>query len=93
MKCRQKNLYSDAPTTSKRSRLDANVVANTDAVTLSDDHSDSGPQCPSEDSLVQIDDEDLHQNRSKWPSLAIICDCYQISGRAVANAVMKDLNS
>ena len=58
VKFKQRNLDFEAPTTSKRSRLDSDVVANIDAVTLSDNHSDSGPsQCPSEDSLVQIDDE------------------------------------
>ena len=77
--------------------MDSDVVANADAVTSSDDHSDSDPsQCPSEDSPVQTDNKDLHQNRSKGSSLAAICNCYQISdraGAAEANTVMKHLNS
>ena len=97
VKFKQKHLYSEAPTTSKISRLDSDAVANTDIATLSDDQSVSAAsQCPSENSLAQIDEEDLQQNRSRWPNLALICDRYLISdraGAAVANAVMKDLNS
>ena len=77
--------------------MDSDAVANTDIATLSDDQFVSAAsQCPSENSLAQIDEEDLQQNCSRWPNLAFICDCYLISdcaGAAVANAVMKDLNS
>ena len=77
--------------------MDSDAVANTDIATISDDQSVSAAsQCPSENSLAQIDEEDLQQNRSRWPNLALICNRYLISdraGAAVANAVMKDLNS
>ena len=59
MKFKQKILYSYAPTISERSRLDSDVFAKADTLTLSDDHSDYGSsQCPSKDSLLQIDDKD-----------------------------------
>ena len=94
VKFKQKHSYSEAPTTS---RLDSDAVANTDIATLSDEQSVSAAsQCSSENSLAQIDEEDLQQNRSRWPNLAFICYRYLISdraGAAVANAVMKDLNS
>ena len=97
VKFKQKHSYSEAPTTSKISRLDSDAVANTDITALSDDQFVSaGSQCPSENSLAQIDEEDLQQNCSRLPNLAFICDRYVISdraGAAVANAVMKDLNS
>ena len=65
LKFKEKVLYSYAPTLSERSRLDSGVFAKADTVTLSDDHFDYGPQCPSKDSLLEIDDEDLRHNRSK----------------------------
>ena len=59
VKFKEKISYSYAPTISKRSRLDSDVVAKADTVTLPDDHSDYGPsQCSSKDSPLQIDDED-----------------------------------
>ena len=71
--------------------------ANTDIATLFDDQSVSAAsQYPSENSLAQIDEEDLQKNRSRWPNLAFICDRYLISdraGAAVANVAMKNLNS
>ena len=71
VKFKQKHLYSEAPTTIKISRLDSDGVANTDIATLSDDQSVSAAsQCLSENSLAQIDEEDLQQNRSRWPNLA-----------------------
>ena len=66
MEFKKKTMYSYAPTISRRSQLDSNVVAKADTVTLSDDHSNHDPsQCPSKDSLLEIDDEDLRHNRSK----------------------------
>ena len=43
VKFKQKILYSYTPTISKRSRLDLDVFAKADTVTLSDDHCDYGP--------------------------------------------------
>ena len=66
VKFQQKILYSYAPTISKRSGLDSDVVAKAGSETLFDDKSDYGPsQCSSQDLPLQIDDEDLHHNRSK----------------------------
>ena len=64
VKFKQIILHSYALTICKRSRLYSDVFAKTDTVALSDGHFDYGPfQCPSIDSLFQIDDEDLHRNR------------------------------
>ena len=72
---KQKILYSYAPTISKRSRLDSDVVAKKDTEALFDDDSDYGSsQCSSKDSPLQIDDEDLHHNRSKLPNFNSISD-------------------
>ena len=66
VKCKQKISYFYAPIIGKRSRLDSDVVVKADTVTLSDNHSEYGlSQCFSKDSPLQIDDEDLHHNRTK----------------------------
>ena len=66
VKFKQKISYFSAPVINKRSGLDSDVVVKADTVTLSDNHSDHGPsQCSSKDSLLHIDDKDLHHNRTK----------------------------
>ena len=67
VKFKQKISYFYAPIIiSKRSRLDSDVVVKADTVTLSDNDVNYGPsQCSSKDSPLQIDDEDLHYNRTK----------------------------
>ena len=63
---KQKILYSYAPTISRRSGLDSDVVAKADTETLFGDKSNNVPsQCSSQDSPLRVDDEDLHHNRSK----------------------------
>ena len=66
VKFKQKISYFYIPRISKRSRLDSDVVVKADTATLSDNHSDYDlSQCSSKDSPLQIDDEDLHHNRTK----------------------------
>ena len=66
VKFKQKILYFYGLTISKRSRLDSDVVATADTETLFDDKFDYSPsQCSSKVSPFQIDDKDLHHNRSK----------------------------